>query len=92
MSIEEHDLIAIPGEEYITKHEYNGPAIMKKHESSWLPFSRTHLEEIKHHASKFPDLGKKWKYIGYLSTMRPLISDVMMLPVTAFYKLKDKLT
>jgi hypothetical protein len=92
MSIEEHDLIAVPNEKYVTKHENSGPAIMKKHEGGWFPFSRTHLEEVRYNTSRFPDMGKRWKYVGFIATGRPLISDIMMLPVTAFYKIKDRLT
>ncbi|OGI12249.1 hypothetical protein A3K64_02895 [Candidatus Micrarchaeota archaeon RBG_16_36_9] len=91
MSIEEHDLIAVPNEEYVIKHENSGPAIMKKYEGGWFPFSRTHLEEVRYHSKKL-NLGQGMKVLGYAVTVRSLISDIPMLPFTAFYKLKDRIS
>jgi hypothetical protein len=81
----------VPGEEYTVKREENTPGIMKKYEKSWLPFTRTHLEEVKY-ASEELNLGPRWRKLGYLATGRPLISDALMLPFTAFCKLKDKIS
>ena len=95
MVVQERDLIAIPGEEYITSHDsygYYEPTIMKKYEQSWFPFSRTHLAEVRYHSSNFLDLGRKWRNIGYLAIGKPLLFDTLMLPFTAFYKLKNRLT
>ena len=83
--------LVIPSEQYLFKPENGQLPLLKKHDDTWFPFTSTHLDHVKYYSEKL-NLGRGGKAFGYLAATRPLLSDVLMSPFTALYKLSGRLS